>query len=328
MIKDIRWGILATGWIADLFTRDLLLAGCKVGAVGSRRVEAAEAFAKTHGIARAHGSYEALVADPEIDVIYVATPHPQHLAAARLALEAGKHVLVEKAFTLNAGEARELVDLAKARNLVVLEAMWTRFLPHMRRLHEIIEAGTLGEIRSLTADHRQKLPDDPAHRLNALELGGGALLDLGIYPVSFAFDILGAPDCIAAMATFHATGADRQIATLFHYPSGAMATTLSSSDSAGPNRAAVVGTKGRVEIDQTWYAPAQMRVYDAQNTLIESFDGRTEGRGMQFQAFEVERLIRAGATAGVILPPEESVAIMACLDEIRRQIGLTYPQEG
>ena len=327
MAQQLRWGILATGWIAELFVKDLLLTGHAVTAVGSRSQASADRFAKDFGIGTAHGTYEALAADPNVDIIYVATPHPQHAAAAKLALHAGKHVLVEKAFTLNAAEAADLVELAQAKGLVVLEAMWTRFLPHMRRLRDIIAAGTIGEVRSVTADHRQKLPDDPKHRLNALELGGGALLDLGIYPISFAWDILGKPSVIRALATFRDTGADAQVATVFMYDSGAMATTLSSSNSAGPNRACVVGTMGRIEIDRTWYAPTSFRVYDNDNAVIETFDGSVEGRGMQFQAEEVERLVVAGLTAGEILPPSESVAIMATLDEVRRQIGLRYPGE-
>lgn len=327
MADQLRWGILATGWIADLFVRDLKLAGHAVAAVGSRTQEGADRFAREHGIPVAHGSYAALAADPQIDIIYVATPHPQHVAAAKLALHAGKHLLVEKPFTLNAREAAEIADLAAEKGLVVLEAMWTRFLPHMIRLREIIAAGTIGAVRSITADHRQHLPDDPGHRLNALDLGGGALLDLGIYPISFCWDVLGKPETIHAQATFRETGADAQVATIFGYGSGAIATTLSSSDSAGPNRAAVVGTKGRIEIDRVWYTPTTFRVYDDANTVIETFDGGVPGRGMQFQAAEVERLVAAGLTAGAILPPAETVAIMATLDEIRRQIGLVYPQE-
>lgn len=194
------------------------------------------------------------MSDPQVDIIYIATLHPQHAAATKLALNAGKHALVEKAFTVNACEAADIVALADEKGRVILEAMWARFLPHMVRLREVIAAGTIGEVRSLTADHSQSLPDDPAHPLNASDLGGGALLDLGIYPISFAWDILGAPRIIKAQASFHATGADRQVATIFSYASGAMATTLSSSDSAGPNRAAVVCTKGRIEIDHTGIA--------------------------------------------------------------------------
>ena len=327
MTGNVRWGILATGWIADLFVKDLLLTGHSVMAVGSRNDESAKRFAKEFGIATAHGSYAALVADPNVDVVYIATPHPHHVAAAKLALAAGKHILVEKPFTINAREAAEIVALARAKNLMVLEAMWTRFLPHMRRIREIVAAGTIGEIRSLIADHTQKLPDDPKHRLNDLALGGGALLDLAIYPISFAWDILGKPATIKASATFRATGADAQVATIFHYASGAIATTLSSSDSAGSNRASVVGTKGRFEIDHVWYSPTTFRVYDNSNKVTETFDGAVEGRGMQFQADEAERLIISGITTSDIMPSAQSVEIMQTLDEVRAMIGLKYPGE-
>ncbi|GLS86505.1 oxidoreductase [Cypionkella aquatica] len=327
MAEKIRWGILATGWIAELFVKDLTMIGSSVTAVGSRTAASATRFATEFGIPTAHASYEALAADPNVDIIYIATPHPQHITAAKLALNAGKHILVEKPFTINATEAAEITALAKAKGLLVLEAMWTRFLPHMLRIREIIAAGTLGEIRSITADHRQKLPDDPKHRLNALELGGGALLDLGIYPISLTYDILGKPDAVQAEATFRATGADAQIATIFHYASGAIATSLSSSDSAGPNRACIVGTKGRIEIDRVWYEPTSFRVYSNDNAVIETFDQPRAGRGMQYQAQEAEALITAGKTASTILSPEETVQIMQTLDELRAQIGLKYPTE-
>jgi predicted dehydrogenase len=226
MTDDLRWGILATGLIAGLFTADLLRMGHKVTAVGSRSDQTARRFAAQFGIAKAHGSYEALFADPEVDIVYVATPHPLHAANAIAALEAGKHVLVEKPFTINAAEAQKVVDLAERRGLVVLEAMWTRFLPHMLRIREIVSSGALGEIRAVIADHTQDLPDDPTHRLNALELGGGALLDLGIYPISFTWDILGAPQSVQATARFKATGADAEVATLFRHAGGAVSLTL------------------------------------------------------------------------------------------------------
>jgi predicted dehydrogenase len=327
MSKGLRWGILATGWIADLFTRDLLLTGHAVTAVGSRSQAGAERFAAQFGIGHAHGSYEALVADPEVDIVYVATPHPMHAANATLALNAGKHVLVEKAFTLNAAEARQVVDLAASKGLVVMEAMWTRFLPHMVRIREIVASGRLGEVRSVVADHTRDLSDDPAHRLNALALGGGALLDLGIYPISFACDVLGQPTEISAMARFKATGADAEVATMFRHAGGAISTTLSSSDNPGPNVAMILGSKARIEIAPVWYVPTSFRVYGLDDKPIEEFSQPVEGRGMQYQADEVERLVTDGKLAGDILPPSESVAIMETLDAIRRQIGLKYPGE-
>ncbi|MGY0193904.1 Gfo/Idh/MocA family protein [Leptothrix sp. BB-4] len=323
----MRWGILGTGWIADLFVKDLQLTGHAVSAVGSRTQASADRFAARFGIPNAHGSYDSLVADPQVDIVYVATPHPMHAANAMAALNAGKHVLVEKPFTLNAAEARAVVDLAHSRNLVVLEAMWTRFLPHMRRIREMVASGVLGTVQSVVADHTRDLPDDPAHRLNAMELGGGALLDLGIYPIAFAWDILGRPEEIQAMARFKATGADAEVTTMFRHAGGALSTTISSSDNAGRNVATIQGTEARIEIDATWYEPTSFRVLDADGRVIEQFVSEVPGRGMQFQADEIERLVMAGLLAGEILPPEDSVAIMQTLDTIRAQIGLRYPGE-
>jgi predicted dehydrogenase len=298
-----------------------------VAAVGSRTQESADRFAAHFGLPAAHASYEALVADPEVDIVYVATPHPWHYPNAALALNAGKHVLVEKPFTLNAAQAQGLVTLAAKRGLVVLEAMWTRWLPHMVRLREIVAAGTIGDIRSMSADHTQLLPNDPGHRLNALELGGGALLDLGIYPISFASQLFGTPQSVQAVATFKDTGADAQVATMFRYAGGQIATTYSASTTRGPNVAVVLGTEGRIELDSVWYTATGLRVYDAAGALTEEFRPAVNGRGMHFQAAEAERLVSAGRIAGEILPPEETVAIMATLDEIRQQIGLRYPDE-
>jgi predicted dehydrogenase len=326
MDKALGWGILATGWIAELFTQDLIASDLKVAAVGSRSAEKARAFADRFNIAKAHGSYEDLVADPDVDIVYIATPHPQHVRAALLALDAGKHVLVEKPFTLNAQEAREITQWAKEKNLVVLEAMWTRFLPHMKRIHEIIAAGTLGDLLSVSAEHRQFLPTDPKHRLNALELGGGALLDLGIYPISFAFDILGAPISVQATARFKDTGVDGEIATLMQHKGGAISTTVSALDCAGPNVAVVYGTKARIEIASVWYSPTSFRVLDQKGAVLEEFSEAVSDRGMQFQAFEMEYLVRSG-TPSQRMPPGESVAIMETLDTIRKQIGLVYPGE-
>jgi predicted dehydrogenase len=327
MTDKTRWGILATGLIARLFTSDLLKLGHKVTAVGSRSYKTASSFAAEFGIAKAHGSYEALFSDPDVDVVYVATPHPLHAPNAIAALEGGKHVLVEKPFTINAVEARQVMDLAERKGLLALEAMWTRFLPHMIRIRQILASGTLGEIRSVVADHTQDLPDDPTHRLNALELGGGALLDLGIYPISFAWDVLGAPKSVQATARLRATGADAEVATLFRHSGGAVSLTLSMSDATGPNVATVIGTQGRIDIDSVWYKPTNFRVYDNQGDVVEQFKSSVPGRGMQYQAAEVERLIRTGKLISEILPSSQTIAIMETLDAIRAQIGLRYPGE-
>ncbi|WP_110588583.1 Gfo/Idh/MocA family protein [Microbacterium suaedae] len=323
----LRWGILATGGIAHAFASDLRTAGLDIQAVGSRSQESADRFAAEFAIPNAHASYEALVADPDVDIVYVATPHPMHREAAGLALEAGKHVLVEKALTVNRREAEELRDLAAEKGLLVMEAMWTRYLPHMRRIHEILDAGTLGEVRTIFADHTQALPTDPAHRLNALELGGGALLDLGIYPISFAWDVLGAPATIQATARLGETGADTEVATLMTHASGAVSTTLSSSRGAGPNTAHIVGSEARIDIDRVWYAQASFTVTSRDGEVLERFEERADGRGMYFQALAAERVVAESLGAPAELPIDESVEIMGALDEIRRQIGVSYPGE-
>jgi len=327
MSDRLRWGILGTGFISGAMTSDLLLTGHTVTAVGSRSQEAADAFAAEHGIATAHPSYQALVADPDVDVIYVGTPHPFHAENATLALEAGKHVLIEKAFTINEREAAAVVELATARGLVVLEAMWTRWMPHMVRIRELIAAGALGEVRALLVDHDQKLPTNPEHRLQNPQLGGGALLDLGIYPISFAWDLFGAPSSVYALSSPTPTGVDGNDAIILGYPGGEKAVIHTVLDAAGPNAAVIVGTEARIEIEPVWYTPTAFSLIAPDGTVFERFVQDVPGRGMQFQAAELERLVAAGQLAGTVLPPAQSVQIMGTLDEIRRQIGLRYPGE-
>lgn len=326
-MTGLRWGILATGGIAGAFASDLRTAGLDLVAVGSRSQESADAFAARFDIARAHPSYEALVSDPDVDIIYVSTPHPMHHENARLALEHGKHVLVEKAFTVNRAQAEDLQNRAAEKGLLAMEAMWTRYLPHMVRIREIIADGSLGEIRAVSADHTQLLPSDPTHRLNALELGGGALLDLGIYPISFIWDVLGAPTSIRAVGRLVETGADAEVATVMTHEGGAVSTSLSSSRAAGPNAASIIGTVARIDIDRVWYTPTTFRVVQPDGTVVEEYRSEVEGRGMQYQALAAERLVADGILGGDILPIAESVAIMGTLDEIRAQIGVSYPGE-
>lgn len=322
----LRWGILATGGIAHAFTADLKTAGLTVTAVGSRRTESAQEFAAQYGIPRSYGSYDELVADPEVDIVYIATPHSHHLACAALALEHGKHVLIEKPLTLDADQAVAIRDLAADHGLLAMEAMWTRYLPHMVRLREVLAAGVIGEVRVLSADHTQNLPTDPDHRLNDLALGGGALLDLGIYPVSFAWDVLGAPAEILATAQLGETGADTDVAISVRHDAGGVSSLLTSMRGAGANAAQIVGTKGRIEIDGVFYAPTSFRVFDVDGALVEEFRTEIDGRGMQFQALYAERLIAEGRTDSDLLSIDESIAIMGTLDEIRRQIGVVYPR--
>ncbi len=327
MPGTLRWGILGPGFISTKQTDDLLGNGFAVSAVGSRSDASAREFADRFGIPTAHGSYRALVEDPDVDIVYIGTPHSLHYEQARLALEAGKHVLVEKAFTVTAEQAAALVALAETSGLVLLEAMWTRFLPHMVRIREVIAAGTIGEVRTLIADHNQKLPTDPTHRLNDPALAGGALLDLGIYPVSFAWDLFGAPATIQASASMSATGVDRQTAVILGYESGAQAVLHTALDTSGPNTATILGSDGWIAIDSVWYTPTGFTVFDSAGTVVERCEQEVTPRGMQFQAAELERLVEGGLTAGTVLPPAETVAIMGTLDAIRNQIGLEYPAD-
>ena len=323
----MRWGILATGWIAQQFTADARLAGLDVVAVGSRSQQSAQRFAADYSIGRAHGSYAELTGDDEVDIIYVATPHPMHYEHTMLALEQGKHVLVEKPFMLNRSEADHVRQAARAKGLLVGEAMWTRYLPHMVRIREIISSGALGEVRAVFADHTNRFTTDPKHRINALDLGGGALLDLGVYPISFMWDVLGAPVSVQASARKGATGADTEVATVMTHSTGALSTSTVSSRGAGPNTAHIVGSEGRIDIDRLWFTAAGFTHYDADGAVVERHEPAVEGRGMQFQAIAAERYVAQNRLDGDLMTVDDSVDIMGTLDEVRRQIGLAYPGE-
>ncbi|WAX58113.1 Gfo/Idh/MocA family oxidoreductase [Jatrophihabitans cynanchi] len=320
-----RWGILATGGIAHAFARDLaLLPDAELVAVGSRTQATAEAFGEEFAIPHRHGSYQALVEDPDVDAVYVSTPHPGHHDAALMAIAAGKAVLVEKPFAMDAAEAREMVDAARAAGTLLVEAMWTRFLPHIARIREILAAGTLGEIVYLTAEHGQWFANDPQFRLFAPSLGGGALLDLGIYPVSFAHFVLGTPAKITAVSRAAFTGVDATTSMILQYGSGAQAILTTSLAAASANPAAIYGTEARLEIDGWFYTPTTFRVVSRDGTVLERYDVPHEGHGLRHEAAEVGRCLQAGLTESPLLPLEETLAIMGTLDEVRRQIGLDY----
>lgn len=323
-----RWGVIGTGGIATAFTADLrLLPDAEVVAVGSRSQATADAFGDRLDVARRHPSYQALVQDPDVDVVYVSTPHPGHFPAAMLAIEAGKAVLCEKPFTLNASEAGALVAASRRRGVFLMEAMWTRFLPHVVRVRELLADGALGEIRSVQADHGQWFRHDPEHRLLSPELGGGALLDLGIYPVSFASMVLGPPSNVVAVSAPASTGVDAQTSMLLDHPGGRHAVLTTTLEARSPNRAAIVGTLARVEVDPTWYAPTTFSLVRVDGTVLERYDVAHKGGGLRHQAAEVARCLGDGLLESPVMPLDESVSIMATLDEVRRQIGLVYPSE-
>ena len=312
----IRWGIISTGGIASTFASELAQteSGSAV-AVGSRRAASAEAFGERFGIPNRHDSYEALVADPEVDAVYVGTPHPMHHEDALLALRAGKHVLCEKPFTMNAAEAEELVAEARQRELFLMEAMWARFLPHMREVRRLLADGALGEIVHVIADHCQWFAEDRTHRLFAPELGGGALLDLGIYPVSFASMVLGRPNRVEAIADPAFTGVDAQTSILLGYESGAHALLNCTLRAVGSTRASIVGTDARIEIDGAFYEPVSFTLITREGEPQRFFDPPAEG-GLRHEADEVARCIEAGELESPWMPLDETVAIMRTMDAV------------
>src|SRR5690606_18349475 len=282
----------------------------EVVAVGSRTAERAAAFAAEHEIGSAHGSYAELAADPGVDVVYVATPHSEHRDNALLAIAAGKHVLVEKAFTRSAAEAEEVFAAARAQGVFVMEAMWTRFLPHMAAVREIVRSGRLGEIVGLAADHGQRLDFAPSHRLLNPDLAGGALLDLGVYPISFAHDILGVPDEVTAVGQLTETGVDGQEAVVLRYGARTLAVCTASLWATSATAASITGTEGRIEIAGQFYGPTPYAVVvgDERTEVSEVADG-----GFQFQAAEVARCIAAGGQESSVLPWQATLDVMRTL---------------
>lgn len=325
MTAPVRWGMLATGGIARTFAADLrLLPDCEIVAVGSRSQETADSFADEFGIPHRHASYADLATDAEVDAIYVSPPHPMHRDATLLALEGGKAVLCEKPFAMDRAESEQMVDAARSAGVFLMEAMWTRFLPHVARIREILAAGTLGELVYLTAEHGQWFAQDPAHRLFAPALGGGALLDLGIYPVSFAQLVFGAPSSITAVSTSAFTGVDATTSMILRYPSGAHAVLTTSLAAKSSNPAVIYGTEARLEIDGWFYTPTSFRVVSRDEEVLETFATPPGGRGMEYEAAEVNRCLRAGLLESPLLPLDETLQIMGLLDEIRAQTGLDY----
>ena len=325
-MSNFNWGILGPGGIAKAFAEDLKkLDGHSIAAVGSRTLSNAQSFANTFG-GTAYGSYEELVADPQVDAIYVATPHPAHKENVILALNAGKPVLCEKPFAVNATEAQQMVDAANKNGVALMEAMWARFLPHYAQVREIIQSGVLGKIHTIHADHGQRLADQNIPRLVEPSLAGGALLDLGIYPVSFAHMILGNPSKITSSAVLTDKGVDAQTSMIFDYASGAQAVLNTTMIEQTPCRAVVAGLHGWLEIDRTFYNPASMRVVLNDGATTE-YPSSYIGHGLREQAEVFMQLVKSGQQQSQILNWQDTVDIMKTLDQVRSQIGLKYPFE-
>ncbi|MFG2118341.1 Gfo/Idh/MocA family protein [Streptomyces sp. NPDC048710] len=328
--QSVRWGILATGGIAAAFAADLVdLPDAEIVAVASRSQESARAFAERFGVTRAYGDWESLAADADIDVVYVATPHSAHRAAAGLCLAAGRNVLCEKAFTLNLREAEELVALAKEHDRFLMEAMWMYCNPLVRRLKALVAGGAIGEVRTVQADFGLAGPFPPAHRLRNPALGGGALLDLGVYPVSFAHLLLGEPDEVVARGVLSDEGVDLQTGALLSWESGALASVHCSIVGGTGVTASVTGSRGRIDIPSGFFHPDRFVLHRDGRAPEEFTADPADGlrTSLRHEAEEVMRALRAGEKESPLVPLAGSLAVMRTLDAIRERIGVRYPGE-
>lgn len=326
----IRWGIMAPGRIAHAFARAVDVGtDSRVVAVGSRSRERAQAFADAHGVPAAYGSYEEVAADPDVDAVYIASPHSGHLEHALIAIEGGKAVLVEKPFTRNAAEARQVFDAAAAKGVFAMEAMWSRCLPQYDVVRQAVASGLLGEIVSVSADHGQPLYPDGPQRLADPALAGGALLDLGVYPLAFADLVLGGFESITAAGTLTELGVDSTASILVTGPTGASGLIATTMLAHTPCLATVVGTKASILLGPTFYQPTSMRLMSRQG---EGVDVRDESlpphvHGFSYEAAEVAWCLAEGRDESHQVPRAATLRVMEAMDEVRRQLGVVYPGE-
>lgn len=322
-MAKFNWGVLGPGNIAVRFTNDLKrLSDATLLAAGSRTLDKAEAFAKRQGAVRAYGSYEELLRDRDVDAIYVATPHNFHRQHAIMALEHGKAVLCEKPMEVNAARVREMVAAARSHDQFLMEAMWTRFLPVISGVRQWIREGRIGEIRLVAANFGFRTAWNPDNRLLNLSLAGGATLDVGVYVVSLAHMLLGAPSTVQARAHIGTTGVDELTSMILSYPNGAMAQLSCAVRANISDGARIYGTEGYIDVPEFWHATkATLQVAGEEPEVIEG------EAGYHFEAAEVADCVRTGLKESPIMPLDETIAIAETLEEVRRQIGLRFPFE-
>jgi len=326
MARTVRWGILGTGSIAHKFAAGLQsAAGAELAAVGSRTKRKADKFGHEFGIRRRHGSYADLAEDGEVDAVYVATPHPFHLANSAVCLQAGKAVLCEKPLTVNASQAERLIGIARDREVFLMEAMWTRFLPSMVKLRELLAANAIGEVRMVIADFAFRAKPEPTSRLFNPELAGGGLLDVGIYPLSLASMILGRPEDICGQAHIGPSGVDEQAAVVGRYQHGRIAVAVCGARTETQHEAWIIGTEGNVHLHPPWWKATRISLKAGGKTR--DFELPMEGNGYNYEAEEVMRCIAEGKTESDVMPLDESLTLMETMDRIRAQWGLKYPME-
>jgi predicted dehydrogenase len=321
----IRWGIVGPGGIANRFAEAMTLVdGGQIVAVSSRSVERAENFCERFGVRACYGDYESLAADESVDAVYVATPHARHEVDTVMMLRGGKHVLCEKPFALNARQAERMADEARARNLFLMEAMWSRFLPAYLLLAEIVESGEVGEIVLVESEFGFRLPVDPDHRLYPV-LGGGGLLDLGIYPLQLCSLLLGHPEHVQATGVIRSTGVDEMVAALLSYEAEKIGIVKAAIAVQLKGIARVSGTKGSVTLPPPMHCPSSLTV--ASESGFRELDCTFPGNGMQFEIEEVQRCISNGVCQSQTMGLEETLSLASTLDAIRREIGLVYPDD-
>ncbi|AMM20058.1 oxidoreductase [Frondihabitans sp. PAMC 28766] len=321
----LRWGVLAPGVIAHDWVDSVARhTSQRIVAVGSRSLERAQAFADKHGAAHAYGSYAKLVQDAEVDVIYIASPHSEHESHALLAIAAGKHVLVEKPIATSAAGAQRIADAARAAGVFAMEAMWTRYRPQSDVVRQVLEAGTLGDIRLVTADFGGLAPVDPTSRLWDPALAGGALLDLGVYPVSWASFVLGSPTGVLASGDLAPTGVDRQAAMILTHDGGAQAVLTTGLTARTPEASVIAGSEGRLEIPSPFWFADDVRLFDGTGDLVDTWHdpfGRVARESLCCEAVALARYVGEGRTESPLHSLDETIAVMATLDEARRQLG-------
>ena len=327
MADKIKWGILGTGRIARSFAVALnYLEDVELYGIASRSGEKAEAFSREFSVPKSYSSYESLAAARDIDVVYIATPHSLHKENCLMCLEHGKAVLCEKPFTINAAEAATVIDFARRRQLFLMEAMWTRFIPAAIKLKELIEDNVIGDIQYLFAGGAILPGFEPDFYVFRKELGGGVLLDAGVYLVSLASWLLGFPDRIQSAAGLSRRGVDDHDALLLEYDGGAIASLYVSMRTRSRPDITVLGSKGKIYVHPPLFCPSKitLTLFDAEETEITL---PIESNGYQFEIMEVNRCLQEGKTESGVMPLDETLAIMRIMDEIREQIGLKYPME-
>jgi predicted dehydrogenase len=325
--QTVRWGIIGPGRIASLVIKDFpYVSGAKAVAVASRSGERAQAFATQHGLGRAYGSYQEIMADESVDVVYIATPHPQHHAIALAAIAAGKAALLEKTFTATVAGAEQVIAAARDRHVFVMEAMWTRFQPAIVTARALIDDGAIGEVRQLQADLGVDRPYDPSDRLFDPAQGGGAMLDLGVYVVSFAQYFLGAPDRIEVSGSLAPTGVDAEAGMLLGYHDGRVATLLISLKHHTPGAARIQGTKGWIEVPPRFHHPHRI-VLHRRGREPETINKPPLGAGYSHELIEVTEGVRAGTTESVIMPLRDTLAVQRILSEACEGLGVFHSED-